>query len=513
MYVIVFFMRNYEYSSPKALIGKAFVAASMLVAASCTSKHAEAEPKRETWSLEAPSAPSTVETTMPALPLCRELATVALAGDFTTTFMKKDTDYIMLGTISKELDTELPAATPAEYANAFIAKALPKLNGQIKVVIDESLALGTWGVDIDHEKAGLLYSIDDIVSELSRYPEHLFSSFGVRTLRLTNKYKNFGGDYNSTADTIDFEYDTKSANSGWIYKFLAHELAHAYHDKYCGGNDSNDPVLSSLNTFGYIGYIKNEDTNDQIVAHNNLIPPKLYEYGPQREFVVPYSTSSVQEDFATIVDWTLSDRGIIQPEDADFDSPLYHKQKLVLIRLESMIPGITNFIDGFTASLRFNPDNEIYTKKRPIVELNIKEVIDLVKSGPAGNVLLNGIRSSSERVRPYTQVLPFPRLKSDKYRGTLDIPDTMSSVFASYNSYDPAERGQYGAINLFVPTELVKDGVYIGNILIDADTAGTNYEPLKVGTSIDSSNTDNIPSLKELLYAGRLTPISVVFKS
>ena len=479
--------------------------------------------------------PPVTAATIP-LPACTEDASVVLPGDFSTSLISPS-DYtsdmatdVPNGQIDDVINLEHPTATPTEFANYYFDMAGELLRGQIEVVLDDSLQLGEWPdestattvtlydgspyTEKQRAQSELILKLNTIIHQLSRYPDNLYSAFGVERMRLADIYTNYGGHYNTSANELSFEFDAENAKPRWIYTYLAHELGHAYHDRYCGGNVANDPLFSGYNSLEYIGYVDNLASQEEVNAHNALVPEALYGYGPTREFVQPYAAYSPMEDFATVVEWTLADRGLIREGDADYGSPLYHKQQLVVQRIDAMIPGFAAFADNITASLRLQATNEVYSANTVTqVAITRQELFDEVAFHPDG-LMLNGIRSVNEwSETPYTRLIAYPLLNLEKSGTELNIPIITTNGHA--DMYTPVEKDetQDVVIELFVPKDKIVNGAYTGDLLVPSAELPPLQPGISANQNVESEDFNALGPLKTLAFEADLVPIYVIITS
>lgn len=308
--------------------------------------------------------------------------------------LEQDTSYPDTGVKADIMLAAFPDAKPYEFMERYAKTRQEVLRqGGIKLVIDPLAVPAEWEPDNDnYQHSGLIRGIDGILDLLAQYPTGIFPKLGVKTIRLADDHKGVvAGSYSKSKDEIQIEYnkgEKTPLSIGGLPTIIAHETGHAIHDKLCGGNDTDDIELSKGITF--IGPATKDANEEETRTHDLLVPKNQLAYGPSRVFPRAYSATSVQEYFATMVEYTLEERGLIQPGDADYQSPLYEKQLVVVSRLEKLFPGFKDFAQKQTEILRMNPQNEIYTNA-PHVKISMKEVLqDLARQDVDDSLVLNG---------------------------------------------------------------------------------------------------------------------------
>lgn len=127
-----------------------------------------------------------------------------------------------------------------------------------------------------------------------------------------------------------------------------HELTHAVDDILFCGTDARgdeDTMLDfALREFNTVPY---NYCNAEAEVNDHLTFPNL-----SREFVRDYGACNPLEDRATILEWTMVERGLIQDGDPDYLSPLHGKQQELVRRLEEVVPGITRYLQARTLEIR-----------------------------------------------------------------------------------------------------------------------------------------------------------------
>lgn len=220
-----------------------------------------------------------------------------------------------------------------------------------------------------------------------------------------------GGLYDQNNNRIYIDMTSFDDSNNYFVKTqhaVVHEILHAIdHQLLCSDQDFFvDEAFTKLNTQPYQEY-NSEEMNVDI----KYIRPSKH-----REFANDYGTSNVVEDRATILEWTLTKRGLIQPGDPDADSPLARKQEELVRRLEELNPGISNFLQLITNGFRdgtahrysydnyTGQDNELdlymTTEHFPEEYISAEETIRRgIEQGINFEVLTNGIL---EVQRPYS---------------------------------------------------------------------------------------------------------------
>lgn len=481
---------------------------------------------------------TTTTTTLPPAPECVTTEEAVLTEDYSSDLIKVEIPNVSFAEI-EAIDESNPGISPEGFVNEYFDRSVAVLGETIDLELDQSLDLSSWP-DIDSPTATtinlgegkiitektqaqrtLARDIDSIMGQMTRYPLDLYKAFGVDRIRLADMYENYGGHYDTLANEIAFEYDQGAVDKAWVHTFLAHELAHAYHDKFCGGNIWNDPELSKYNSIDYLGYFNNEDSHEEIDEHYSGLDARLFSYGPEREFVQSYSTSSSAEDFATIVEWTFASRGMIQPTDEDYDSPLYHKQQLVVERLETMIPGSKVFLERLTTMLRLSPDNEVFAgeQARPVVELHHEDIISTLGDGQYAAedpYLLNVVRAGEFSSNfPYATILEQPMLDVrrdyDENGPTgdyeLQILSSKSELGLTINDVT-SPRHAVLTMTVFVPSSDVEGGEYVGTIFAKASELGiTDTEAIAYDVDMEAFMSGD--DVYERLRSQNLVPITL----
>ena len=199
--------------------------------------------------------------------------------------------------------------------------------------------------------------LDQLASALSVYSPEIIAALSLKNIVLTggivrtegfddegNMVNNPAGIYN-LMDAIIADVNTP------LELTMVHEFIHAIdHKLLCGPEDLYfDEAFTSHNSIEYVGY------TDDIYQQDH----KYTSVGPEREFALPYGMSTILEDRATILEWTILNRGLIKEGDPDWDSPLRYKQQELVRRIDSMAPGFKDIIERRTFGLRQNQYGEL----------------------------------------------------------------------------------------------------------------------------------------------------------
>lgn len=412
--------------------------------------------------------------------------------------------------VGENIDISDPLATPEQYGYLFIEETTKEADDDIEYILDKSLGLEQWATE-DHasEKLKLISNLNTIINAINKFPKGFFKAFDVDAFRIADISDTNGGTYNPYTNEITFEYDDgNSVSNQWLYEFLVHELSHAFHDKFCDGNMWQDTRITELNTVDYIGYAGEMSTEafDEFISQ---VPSSATNYGEAREFVSWYGATLVPEDFATIVAWTFSNRGLIQEGDKDFGSVLHKKQMIILERLEEMIPGVNDFLKKQTVALRLDANNEIYSdKETPQLTLSYNDLaLKLFNAEAQGKVLsLNGFTTYSDSNSfPNRNVLFNPRLNLDgKIEGINVDVDVRSGVSTGVNvlSYFPGNE-----MVIFVKNENIESFIINPEELFVA----TDISPDEITSdSLHTDDDNDLIWITELLNQG-YSPIKVTF--
>ncbi len=224
---------------------------------------------------------------------------------------------------------------------------------------DAAYNFGSIHEDPGNELAARDAAIVSVIRGVSLYPPDLIKALKLKELTyvrgITKKpeYKGSGllsevlGLYDPSDNSIRVDVE-QFGKTGGLYgdtsAAVVHELSHAIDAQLLCGTDQyySDSEITKLNTQFYKGY---EDKPTPL-------PLKFTHPSAVREFANEYGASALAEDRATIVEWTFTQRGLIQEGDPDWDSPLAEKQRILVGRLEELIPGITDYLKLLTAKLR-----------------------------------------------------------------------------------------------------------------------------------------------------------------
>lgn len=369
-----------------------------------------------------------------------------------------------------------------EFAKIYLARLVAIKGSEIDIILDPSLGLSDWPGNISDLSSAMDTAkvLSSVISQIMIYNPDILQRFGIDRIRLANIYQTFAGHYNPGDHEILFDFKDDKLQDEGIYKVMIHELAHAYYDKFCNGIQHNDSEISNHNSIEYVGCPGE--------CGDNNIPQELYQYGLRREFVNEYATSSVKEDFATIVAWSFVERGIIMPGDADYKSPLYYKQQIIIDRLEQMIPGSREFLAKLTILLRLKNDNEIYLDQDlPKVEVEVPKLLDLIKGqrqgimgeSPEDPIVLDALQASWSY--PYLfypdiffNVVPevVPEVHPMDVGPTkdeiivIDVGQYTDDYYRYHTGSESPDGEQY--FTVYVPKEDIVGGRYKGDLFVPA---------------------------------------------
>lgn len=324
------------------------------------------------------------------------------------------------------IDYTQPDLDPEAFANAFIDMDSTRIQKEVSVILDESTGLTEWTTEllklddgtehplVRNEKMGLISLLGNVVDVLDEYPAGFFDDIGISTLRLADTHESAAGHFDLLAGEIQLEYTHKSEDyltDHEIHYIVAHEVGHAVHSKLCEGLDAYDTELAG--DIDFIGSLSDTASQEETEAHYSKIPSSHYEYGPERVFPREYGASSVQEYFATILEFTMEGRGLIQPEDADFGSVLQLNQELVIERIEDIYPGFRDFLELQTLRLRAQDSNELYEDLKPVIITKEEIIAKQAELLPDDILVVNGLLLNGGFNR--REVTLFPELQLNEY--------------------------------------------------------------------------------------------------
>lgn len=399
-----------------------------------------------------------IETTYPKheMPDCTDYSGMKALGPFVVA-STQDVSKLTLENAG-QFPIDHPDASPRELVDEYMAE---NAHSNLKLVFDENTLPDNWdpnynifsGKSEDHAQNPTVFEMQkqvpigkvaNLLKALLDYPPEFLASLGVDTVRIANEYKYFAGHFDRGSHEILIEFDTFS-NGGdslaVLRQVVTHEvLGHAVHDVICGGNVFNDKELAQYNNgYEYLGNTDDSKSIEEIKAHYKQIPHELLDVGPKRTFTREYGASNTAEDFATIVEFTLEERGLILPGDPDYDSPLFKKQQLVVKRIEQLLPGFTSYAQQRTLALRNTPDSELNKPKQELITIPQDIIPSVAEYDPKANVfdrksqvaVLNGAR-----YLPYEEgrggVLDmYPRVKIDPEGKIVDIYGAETSASKS----------------------------------------------------------------------------------
>ncbi len=406
---------------------------------------------------------------------------------------------------------EDPFYTAENYASV-ISEHLP---GDYQVVIDETLqrndshSIAGAGADIENDIAihtvvqpfhskqmNVVRGMNELRYSLEEYPSGLLDALNIETIRLNRMNEEFGGKYIpkeheiqiAIGDLLNFQRDRSSIDS-----VVAHEIAHALHDALCGGNFRNDPSLREGVTFygrkiGDSGY------------QEDMVPDEHVAYGPERVYPRYYGATNEMEYFATIVEFTLTERGIIQEGDEDYGSVLQKKQAMILDRIEQQFPGFIDFAEDKTRALRLQPHNEIHTEKTlPEVRLSRDEVIGTIEAiGADGGI--NGLYIDTSGNAHFPTLYSAPRMEYDNQLDKLYMIYEKNDQQVFQRAIDDNELYIYRF-------------THSGNQLVSRADTIKQLPGIEHRTRISMNNADYTQLLDDLVSTGELELIKLTIRS
>src|SRR5690606_12560908 len=129
------------------------------------------------------------------------------------------------------------------------------------------------------------------------------------------------------------------------HQVVVHELMHAIDGRVLCSPESKTEQIKAWTDLSAGLYGKNQPTDNQVMARH-IVP------NSDRLFANNYSATSVGEDRATMLEYLFFERGLIQPDDPDWQSNFHQKQQLLLDQLEAIMPGIADELARRTPLLR-----------------------------------------------------------------------------------------------------------------------------------------------------------------
>ncbi len=165
----------------------------------------------------------------------------------------------------------------------------------------------------------------ELYEQISYLPKELFEYANIKELSIvvTNDKTHFGFSESQSGST-KISLSIAGFYSSFTPHTFNHELGHALDNRMCGENGIfNDSGFTSLNSFGYFYGVENYSA----LSLNALST---------------YSLTNPAEDKAELYAYLLSKNKTIQLE--DLPDPLRAKAKLLMIRLEANVPGITSYL-------------------------------------------------------------------------------------------------------------------------------------------------------------------------
>lgn len=383
---------------------RAGVATAVLLAAGCSSSSdTEVAEQRIDWEVVVPGASVPVEGSVLALDQCASEENLTPIQQFDSSGFYKEDQHFYIYDMMKIMDLAQPDASPQEYADHFIEiheETLAKKG--IKLEFHTNYDLVDWrdgqnefGGDFKiDQKRTLLLNLDDMIAVLEDYPDGMLPRLGINKVLLADSTpsETTGGHFIPGEIQVEYSLDEDTAQreitKRQMYKIIAHEVAHGLHYYLCDGSEKYDQRLGD--GVDFIGRLPKGATREEAEALFANIPPEQLAYGKERVFPNEYSATLVTEYFASIMEFTMEQRGLIMPGDADFESPLYYKQQMIVERIEHVLPGFTEFLQKQTVVLRHHPNSEIYNNIET-VDIAVSELPSLIpNTAPGERVYLNG---------------------------------------------------------------------------------------------------------------------------
>jgi hypothetical protein len=281
-------------------------------------------------------------------------------GEFEESQLVAETQEDIFSNYLKPMDGYLDQQSTLEIIDSIdreygITVSFPEEPSEISIYQYETLA-----GDDEAMRSAVTTNLQSLMEALQLFSPNLIRALDAPEIiyvkNITRK-----AEFNDHQDSVDIPGGMYDLAEGKIYVDMAsaidnstffsetsavvvHELIHAIDAQLlCGSTDIDvDLAIEQYNTINYQGFRNGEET-----LEDKYILPSEY-----RVFVNDYGATNVSEDRATILEWTLVDRGIIQPTDPDAHSPLAQKQAELLSRLEDLCPGTIQFIEQRTDLLR-----------------------------------------------------------------------------------------------------------------------------------------------------------------
>lgn len=348
-------------------------------------------------------------------------------------------------------------------------------------------------VPADFPSHTLNQRLDQLASALSVYSPEIIAALSLKNIVLTggivrtegfddggNVVDNPAGIYN-LMDAIIADVNTP------LELTMVHEFIHAIdHKLLCGPEDLYfDEAFTSHNSIEYAGYT--DDVYQQDLKYTSV--------GPEREFASPYGMSTILEDRATILEWTILNRGLIKENDPDWDSPLRYKQQELVRRIDSMAPGFRDIIERRTFNLRQNPYSELaahipfpgqeeyYTTMSDIIYRSASENLPLTQL--RGAVI--AVRTNADESVPSWRVIENPVIVDDeegRIIGYGSIDETGSTLLSGF--YDV-----HSMLLLTDNPEAVE--AHSGRVLFIASEMGDPEQFVAQGLTVDDVDVTVIP--------------------
>lgn len=400
-------------------------AAALLLLAGCASDNKIESAQPEEWSVSIP------EITTPTTPsdLCSE-PNVYLKPFSQSKKLKEDQDQILQYGQRNSID---------ELNDLEVFKLMGDLKTELGLNVtfpekpsdDAFYKFGTIANNPEKQREALTASLSNLVEAVQVYSADVIKALNLKeiafvdTIKKKPEFKDLegldeaGGLYDPDTNTIFIDVASyKGLFFSDTTNIVVHELSHAIDAQLlCSAEDRRiDHAFTQYNTQEYQGY----DDEGHDIADKYIRPT------PTREFVRGYGISNADEDRATIIEWTFNQRGLIQPGEPDYGSPLQKKQAELIRRLELLSPGTADFLKLKTILLRSNigyhgviksenSDNELDEFMQSSLypgELNsAADILEMaVKDGKPMEILVGGILEISNPYNDKPQLIANPIL-------------------------------------------------------------------------------------------------------
>lgn len=286
--------------------------------------------------------------------------------------------------------------TPLSHLRQTVDSFQKRLLSDVKIKVDQSAGPEEWREDSLFDRYLVADFTAVLIESINEYNPEVIDKIDLETIVLKSKSKYYSGYYKRAESLMVVEYDTFDFDKNTVEAVTTHEIGHAVHGVVCGVGNNYDKVISSYNSTDYIGTLPDGASERDIANHELRVPKKLVEYGKDREFVRSYSLSNSAEDFATLFQWTLNERGLIRSGDKDFESPLDFKQREMIKVLINIAPGFKEEIEARTNILRLRPTNEI-NQDPPKILLSEKDLLAIISLSDSRAVSLKGMTNGATR--------------------------------------------------------------------------------------------------------------------